>query len=111
VGRGENGKLQGRLPAAAFRAGDIAVLAEHEVLERSLAILANIFIDGHGSIPPEKLYGVHVRVHKHGRQGADPPINQRDTTQRRGKSRMLAPAGSSGEEHRSKSHRFTKILL
>jgi hypothetical protein len=49
IGSSKNGKLNRVAFARALRAGNLLLLVEHNLLEVRLAILTNVFVDGHAS--------------------------------------------------------------
>lgn len=48
--RGENGKLDGGLFAGALGAGDFLLLVDDDFFEVRFALVANVFVDGHGLV-------------------------------------------------------------
>src|SRR5579864_4578717 len=48
AGGGEDGELDCGLLAGAFGAGDFLLLVENDALEAGVAVLADVFVDGHG---------------------------------------------------------------
>jgi hypothetical protein len=51
VGGAENGELDGILFAGATGTGDFLGLVEDDFFEVSLAVVANVFVDGHPGTP------------------------------------------------------------
>ena len=47
VTRAENRELYGVAPARALRTGNLLLLVQHNFLEMRLAILTNVFVNGH----------------------------------------------------------------
>ena len=51
VGGGKDGKLDACLFAGALGAGDFLLLVDHDLLKSGLALLAEVFVDGHRGVP------------------------------------------------------------
>ena len=50
IRRAENGKLQGILLPRAFRASNLLRFIQHNLLKVRLAVLANVFVNGHDAL-------------------------------------------------------------
>jgi hypothetical protein len=57
-GRTENRELDGGFLAGALRAGDFLLLVDHDFFKFRLAVVADVFVDGHGA----DLGGPHIQI-------------------------------------------------